>query len=180
MTGHDARVYRLKIEGGESMVFGCVPGSRPQRLDFPREANTPWEGRSKPWVGVEGKSIALHAPWVGYLENFVNVDVGDMNVAALNLRTGRFRHCDIGRWSSAAGTYFWMAGITVTKKGSVGWIGERQGSPEFHEMVAACEGSKVRHLDSDEGEAIDLHSLRLHEPRLLWLHSGAIRSARIR
>lgn len=159
------------------MVFGCVPGYRPQRLDFPREADTPWEGRSKPWVGVEGKLITLHAPWVGYLENFVNVDVGDMNVAALNLRTGRFRYCDVGRWSSVAGTGFRMTGIVVTKAGNVGWIGEQRGFEDGENQVFACEGLRRKLLD--HGEGIALESLRLREPRLLWSHSGSIRSARI-
>ncbi len=171
-----ARVYELTRSSQDWLILGCVPGYKPRRLDVPRQANTPWEGKSTPWLNAE--SMALNGDWVGYSENFVNVDVGDMQAAALNLRTGSARYCDFGSWSSVAGVWFRMTGIVITEKGSVGWIGDQQETGNSVHEVGVCEGTRRRVLD--QGGAIALHSLRLHGHNLSWTDRGISRTVQLR
>ncbi|MGN6557396.1 MAG: hypothetical protein ACTHLH_05220, partial [Solirubrobacterales bacterium] len=115
VTGGRARVYRKEnVRSREWMVFGCVSGSKPQRLDRPQEIDPSQPTQKNPWLLDE--LIVLHSPWVAYLEHFVRVDSGIDEVAALNLRNGKFRHCEIGPWASN-GPSFNMAGIVVTRQG---------------------------------------------------------------
>ena len=79
-----ARVY-LSL-GSPKKVFGCMGGFQPRWLNRPREAETPWEGETRPWIDSE--LIALNAPWVAYQENFANVDVGTKELGVLDLRSG--------------------------------------------------------------------------------------------
>jgi hypothetical protein len=175
-VGARARVYRLERPRVRSVVLGCVKGHKPQRLDRPRQADTPWEGATQPWIDSE--LIALDAPWVAYVENFVNVDVGDKEVGVLNLRSGARWHCPIGPWSTIAETGFETTGIVVTQKGSAGWIGEERTLQKRRREVHACEGARRQILD--EGPGIGLHSLRLHGITLSWTDAGAPRSAQLR
>lgn len=157
------------------MILGCVPGSKSRRLDQPRDVDTAWEGRTHPWLSDE--LIALKAPWVAYLENFAGVDTGVEEVGVLNLRSGGFRHCDIGPWSSN-GSFFYMTGIVVTNQGSVAWIGEERDWPHFEKEVFACESGHPRQLA--QGQSITLHSLRLHEPFVSWTNGSRTESARLK
>lgn len=117
----------------------------------------------------------MRAPWVAYLENFIEVDVGDLEVGVMNLRTGRSRHCYLSRWGAAAWGWFSMTGLVVNRVGNVAWIGEREEREGEVREVAVCEGGEVRRLDS--GPDIALRSLRLRGSRLTWIHGAATRAA---
>ncbi|HET8956283.1 MAG TPA: hypothetical protein VFN18_11555 [Solirubrobacterales bacterium] len=122
--------------------------------------------------------IALRAPWVAYKVNFVHVDVGEIEMAIMNLRVGGWRRCSVGTWSSAGGTWFAMTGLVVSKFGGVGWAGKRENPLGDQREIATCAGKSMRLLDS--GLGIALHSLRLREPFLRWVHDGQTKQFRLR
>ncbi len=122
--------------------------------------------------------ISLRAPWVAYKVNFVRVDVGDIEMAVMNMRVGEWRRCPIDTWSSAGGTWFAMTGLVVSEFGGVGWVGERENPAGDQREIATCTGESMRLLDT--GPGIGLHSLRLDEPFLRWVHDGQTKQFRLR
>lgn len=170
MTNGAARVFDRWVTRSfrsQEGLFGCVSGSKPKRLDRPRSDGL------RPWLSLG--LFALNAPWVAYRENFVEIDVGDLEVAIVNLRTGRSRHCFIGRWSAAGSGWLAMTNLVVSESGTAAWIGKREEPEGWGREVASCEGTDVEQLDS--GPGIALKSLRLEGSTLRWTNAGVPRSA---
>lgn len=147
---------------------GCVPDSKPRRLNRLRQG----DGRV-PWMYPE--TMALHAPWAAYLENFVFVDVGELEVGVTNLRTGRSRQCFVSKWASAGWGWLSMSGLVVNGSGSAAWIGVHEERSGLVREVVACAGDVVERLDSGPGIALD--SLHLRGSVLSWTNAGSPHSA---
>ncbi len=116
----------------------------------------------------------MHGPWVAYLENFIEVDIGDLEVGIENLRTGRSRQCYLSRWGAAAWGWFLMKELVVSGSGSAAWIGVHEERSGRVREVASCEGTVVTRLDS--GPGIALNSLHLRGSILSWTDAGSRRS----
>lgn len=177
VDGRLGRVYEFPVpskdeDKRERATFACLFGlGRAWRLD-----------RVNLWMGrfdvLDPSMIVLHAPWVAYSQDFWAVDTGELFVAAKNLRSGRSYLCPVGPWSSAAGIKSELAGIVLTRTGRVGWIAQKHESSGSNGEVAACDSAGFKRLDN--GEGIDLESLRLLGSRMTWTDSGAERSTVLR
>jgi len=120
----------------------------------------------------------MQGAWVAYLENFIEVDVGDLEVGVMNLRTGRLRQCYLSRWAAAGWGWFSMKELVVGGSGSAAWIGVHEERSGRVREVAVCEGTAVSRLDS--GPGIALNSLRLRGTVLTWTNAGSGRSASLK
>lgn len=167
----ESRVYQGLVPDRfgnlEGASFGCVPGARPRRLDPPRK-----EDDRTPWLYPEW--IVLRPPWVAYVKNFVELDVGDLELAVVNLRSGKSRDCYVTEWSASNWSYG-VRGLVLTGTGSIGFMGVREEG--YVVEVLACVGTSLMRLD--EGPDIDQRSLRLRGSVMSWSHPGQIRSFRL-
>lgn len=86
-----------------------------------------------------------------------------------NLRNGRAKVCRVDETLADEHLTSSVADPVLEHDGSVAWTGLRPVPVEFGPVVLI-----------DEGEAVDLPSLRLRGSTVTWLHAGEARSAILR
>lgn len=165
------RLYEVHPGGREQgVVYGCLkPNGTPRRLSSDPEKDS--------FANFLGP-FAFNGAWAGGVEHrVIGQDVGKLFTAARNMRTGRSDgHCLIGgadqpgqlphvkkRFLTSAGSFVWAALIPV-------------GAPPGPK-IGICHRSRLQIVD--EGEEVDLESVRLIGDTLHWRHGSEHRVLKV-
>jgi hypothetical protein len=114
-------------------------------------------------------------PWLGFLGGWsTKYDSEGMDVAALNLRTGRGTNSGINQVFNIV--HAWG----LTRRGSIAWV--QSSDPEYgtsdptvNSVYARAVGAKTRLLDS--GPDIERASLAVGGKHVYWVKAGQVQSA---
>jgi hypothetical protein len=158
-----------------TFAFACLnPRGHPMLL-----ASTEGAFYHRKRVGtVDTKTIAIHAPWVAFARRVSYTDTSTLYVVAMNLQTTMRRVCRAGG-SFAPIFSSYVSDIAVTRDGTVAWIGGFTHHGRLSSAKVVTCGSTGSETTLDEGESIDLHSLKLRGSTVTWMNSGKARSAEL-
>jgi hypothetical protein len=156
------RIYAGESTSEQQHVYACLKSSgRARRL-----------GPARPNSGFYGSQMSgpfgLAAPWAGGFEGrAAGQDSFFTYAAALNLQTGRGRHCLV---TGANHPYSPPSELLIDSRGMMAWAVEVPSSGGARAQIGVCESVGRRIVA--EGPGIDIGSVRLRGLTLSWMDSG--------